>query len=189
VSIFELLLIAIGLSADAFAIAIVSGLGMKRFTWTKALIVGLYFGVAQGVMPRIGYFAGKYFADMIEAYDHWVASALLAIIGGKMIFEGLRKREAERKETSLKPKVMLPLAVADSIDALAVGVTFAFLDIEVFSASALICVVTLVISMAGVRIGNLFGSKLKSTSEVIGGVILVMIGLKTLLEHLGVITL
>jgi putative Mn2+ efflux pump MntP len=184
VSIPELLLIAIGLSMDAFAISIVSGLGMKTFTWKKALIVGLYFGVAQGIMPLIGYFAGTYLAALVQAYDHWVVFGLLSIIGAKMIYEGLSKREGEREETSLRPKAMLPLSIADSIDALAVGVTFAFVNVEIFSASVIICGITLVISMLGVKIGNLFGLKLKSAAEIVGGVILILIGLKTLLEHL-----
>jgi putative Mn2+ efflux pump MntP len=186
-NIFELLLMAIGLSADAFAIAIVVGLGTKSFTWKKALIVGLYFGIAQGVMPLIGYLAGKYFAGIIGAYDHWLAAILLAVIGGKMVFDGVRKDREERGEVSLRPGSMLPLSIAGSIDALAVGVTFAFLKIEIFSASALICVITLIASMVGVKVGSLFGLKLKSIAEIAGGVILILLGAKTLLEHLGLI--
>lgn len=184
----ELFLIAIGLSMDAFALAVVSGLGMKAFTLRKALIVGLYFGVAQAIMPLLGYFIGFRFADRIAAFDHWITFGLMVLIGGKMIFESTRKeKEGKAKETSVSFKALFPLSIANSIDALAIGVTFAFSDINIFSSAAFIGAVTLLISITGVKIGNLFGLRFKSWAELAGGAILVLIGLKTLLEHTGLI--
>lgn len=205
-SFWELMLIAVGLSADAFAIAISAGLTMQKATLKKASVVGLYFGMFQAVMPVIGYFLATWFADKITAYDHWIAFGLLSIIGGKMIVGAFVKKgckdracpaevctdrkcpgRPEEKEFSLSPKKMLPLAVATSIDALAVGVSFAFLKIKIVPAAVSIGVTTFVLSMAGLKIGNVFGGKLKSKAALIGGVILVLIGVKILLEHLGVI--
>ena len=191
-SMVELLLIAVGLSMDAFAVAICAGLGMNMTTMKKSLIVGLYFGLFQAIMPIAGYFLAIQFSDKIMAFDHWIAFVLLAIIGGKMILESLEKEldtdaPSVAKEISLRPNSMLPLAVATSIDAMAVGVSFAFLDVEIWSSASYIGVTTLILSMIGVKIGNLFGLRLKSKSELAGGVILVLIGLKILLEHLGVL--
>ena len=189
----ELLLVAIGLSMDAFAVSVCHGLSMRRANFKKALIVGLYFGVFQAVMPLIGYYAGAQFSDAIVNYDHWIVFVLLAFIGGKMIVESLKKDDtsdgeaANTGEVSLGPVKMLPLAVATSIDALAVGVSFAFIGVQIVPAVSFIGVITLVLSMAGVKIGNIFGTKLKSKAELAGGVILVLIGVKILLEHLGVI--
>ena len=152
-SLFELFIIAVGLSMDAFAVAVCKGLSMRRATLKNALIVGLYFGVFQAAMPLIGYFLGISLADQITAYDHWIAFALLAIIGGKMIYESFHKDadgEDEGGEVTLKK--MLPLAVATSIDALAVGVSFAFLRVSIFPAVTFIGVVTLTLSMLGVKI-------------------------------------
>jgi len=189
----ELLLIAVGLSMDAFAVAICAGLSMKMATMKKSLIVGLYFGLFQATMPIAGYFLAIQFSDKIMAFDHWIAFVLLAIIGGKMILESLKKEpntddSNNAKEISLRSSSMLPLAVATSIDAMAVGISFAFLDVEIWSSASYIGITTLILSMIGVKIGNLFGLRLKSKSELAGGVILVLIGLKILLEHLGILT-
>lgn len=182
----ELLLIAVGLSMDAFAVAICKGLSMKKATLKGMLLVGLYFGLFQAVMPLIGYLVGIQFESYITSIDHWIALILLAVIGINMIREALGHKDGEKEEADLSFKAMLPLAVATSIDALAVGVTFAFLNTDIIPAVSFIGVITLILSMAGVKIGNLFGDKLKSKSEIFGGVILIGIGLKILLEHLGV---
>ena len=188
-SFIELFILAIGLSMDAFAVAVCAGLTMPKVTLKKALIVGLYFGVFQAGMPLIGYFAATVFADQITAYDHWIAFVFLAVIGGKMIYESLKKEDspAGDEETSLKPAKMLPLAIATSIDALAVGVSLAFLKVSIAPAVSFIGITTLVLSVAGVKIGNIFGVKSKSKAELAGGIILVLIGLKILLEHLEII--
>lgn len=163
----------------------------------------MYFGIFQAAMPLIGYLLGTQFAEKIIAFDHWIAFILLCIIGGKMVAESFTKegcadrecpagkcsdRECpEKKEVSLKPAEMLPLALATSIDALAVGVSFAFLDVDIVPAVSSIGIITLTLSMLGVKIGNIFGVKLKSKAELAGGIILILIGLKILLEHMGVI--
>ena len=190
-NLIELFILAVGLSMDAFAVAICAGLTMPKATIKKSLIVGLYFGVFQAVMPLIGYFAATLFADYIIAYDHWVAFTLLCFLGGRMIWGSFKKEDDadEQGEASLKPSKMLPLAVATSIDALAVGVSFAFLKVNIAPAVSFIGVTTLVISMAGVKIGNVFGKRFKSKAELAGGIILVMIGAKILIEHLEVIPL
>lgn len=187
-SLIELFVIAVGLSMDAFAVAVGKGLTMRKAGFKKMLTVGLYFGVFQAVMPLIGYFAGSLFAGLITSFDHWIAFALLALIGGKMIYESFQQDDGEElAEAALTPKEMLPLAVATSIDALAVGVSFAFLRVDIVPAVLFIGTVTLVLSMAGVKIGNLFGARFKAKAEFAGGVILVLMGIKILLEHLGVI--
>lgn len=189
-SIVELLLVAVGLSMDAFAVSVCQGLSMRKLSWKKALIIGLYFGIFQAAMPLIGYFLATGFADLIQAYDHWIAFALLAIIGGKMIkdsFSGGDDCDDEIEETPLTPKKMLPLAIATSIDALAVGISFAFLKIEIVPAVLSIGGITLALSMVGVKVGNVFGARFQSKAEFAGGAILVLIGLKILLEHLGVL--
>jgi len=204
----ELILVAIGLSMDAFAVAICAGLTMPKTTIKKSLIVGLYFGIFQAVMPLIGYMLATQFADKITAFDHWIAFGLLCFIGGKMIVgsfkkEGCHDRECpaetctdrecpggerpETKETSLKPAKMLPLALATSIDALAMGVSFAFLKVDIVPAVLSIGIITLILSMAGVKIGNVFGTRFKSKAELVGGIILVLMGLKILFEHTGII--
>ena len=168
----ELLLIAVGLSMDAFAVSICKGLATKKVGVKHMLIVGLWFGGFQALMPLIGYFLGSTFEEYITRFDHWVAFVLLALIGGNMIREALSGEE-EKANDSLGVREMLTLAVATSIDALAVGVTFALLPG--------------VISAVGIKVGNAFGAKCKSKAELAGGVILILIGLKILLEHLGVI--
>lgn len=188
-SLLELFIIAVGLSMDAFAVAICSGLSMRTLSFKKAATVGLYFGVFQAGMPLIGYFLGAQFADKITAFDHWIAFVLLGIIGGKMILDSFSKEEEDANcpEASLKFRDMLPLAIATSIDALAVGVSFAFLKVSIVPAVSFIGIVTLTLSMVGVKIGNLFGVRFKSKAELAGGIILVLMGLKILLEHLGVL--
>ena len=186
-SISELLLIAVGLSMDAFAVSICKGLATQKVGVKHMLIVGLWFGGFQALMPLIGYFLGSTFEEYITRFDHWVAFVLLAIIGGNMIREALSGEE-EKANDSLGVREMLTLAVATSIDALAVGVTFALLPgVNIAAAVSFIGVITFVISAAGIKVGNAFGAKFKSKAELAGGVILILIGLKILLEHLGVI--
>ena len=187
-TIIELLLIAIGLSMDAFAVAVGYGLSVEKISVKNSIIVGLYFGIAQGVMPVIGFLLGFNFAKYIVSVDHWIAFVLLSIIGGKMIKESFEKSdEGEVEEVSLKFKNMIVLAIATSIDALAVGVSFAFLEVKIGIAATFIGVTTFVLSMIGVKIGNIFGMKYKSIAERIGGIVIVLIGIKILLNHLGVI--
>ena len=189
-STIELLLIAIGLSMDAFAVAVCHGLSMQKASFKKALIVGLYFGIFQAAMPLIGYLVGSQFTSLIAAYDHWIAFVLLAFIGAKMIIESLKAEEGPGgEEASLKMAAMLPLAVATSIDALAVGISFAFIQVSIVPAITFIGVITLMLSMLGVKIGNVFGTKFKSKAELAGGVVLILIGLKILLEHTGILVL
>ena len=184
-SLLELFLIAIGLSMDAFAVAICIGLTSSKATLKKALIVGAYFGVFQAIMPIIGYMLAKGFADKISAFDHWIAFVLLCFIGGKMIVESFKKEDnVVSGEKSLSPATMLPLAFATSIDALAIGVSFAFLNVSIVPAALLIGVVTFILSVAGLKIGKSFGAKFKSKAELTGGIILVLIGFKILVEHL-----
>ena len=181
----ELFLIGVGLSMDAFAVAICQGLSMTKIKWGHALTVGLYFGGFQALMPLLGWVLGSQFSGYIQQYDHWVAFILLLLIGGNMIRESLSKEE-ECPDASLSVKAMLPMAVATSIDALAVGVGFAFLSVNIGAAVSFIGVITFVLSMIGVKVGSLFGAKYKSKAELAGGVILILMGLKILLEHLGV---
>lgn len=191
-SIVEIVLLAVSLSMDAFAVALCKGLALKKINLKSCAIVGAWFGAFQGLMPMIGYFLGSTFADKITSIDHWIAFILLAIIGGNMIKEALEKDE-EKVNDSLGFKTMLVMAIATSIDALAVGVSFAFTDFEpdwfVYVAFALIGVITFTLSAIGVKIGNIFGTKYKSKAEFAGGLILVLLGLKILLEGLGIITL
>jgi putative Mn2+ efflux pump MntP len=183
----DLFFIALGLSMDAFAVAACKGLAMRRVTPAKALVVGLWFGAFQAVMPAAGYFAGRLFAGYITTFDHWIAFLLLAIIGGKMIWESRKADEAlPGEEPRLTVRVMLPLALATSIDALAAGVTFAFVQVQITPAVAFIGTTTLLLSMLGVAFGRMAGAKLKRRAELLGGVILVFMGLRVLLEHLGV---
>ena len=182
-SIIELLLLAIGLSMDAFAVSICKGLSVKKLEVKHALLAGLYFGGFQALMPVIGFFAGSYFADIISSYDHWVVFILLLLIGGNMIRESFDKDE-ENLNDSFGFKTMLLLAIATSIDALAVGVSFAFLQVNIVMAASFIGVVTFILSAIGIKIGNIFGTRYKSKAELAGGIILILIGLKILLEHL-----
>ena len=179
----ELLILAVGLSMDAFAVSVCKGLSIRALMPRHAVIVGAWFGAFQALMPLAGWLLGAAFADMIAAVDHWIAFVLLAFIGGNMIREALGHGE-EDCDPSLAPLAMLVLAVATSIDALAVGVTFAFLRVDIVPAVALIGVCTFVISAAGVKVGNVFGTRYKSKAELFGGTVLVLIGLRLLLEHL-----
>lgn len=187
---FELFLIAIGLSMDAFAVSICKGLKMQRFNVRHAGVIALAFGGFQALMPVIGWFLGKQFESYITGIDHWIAFALLAVIGGKMAVESFKKEEEDssKENEKLDVKELLVLAVATSIDALAVGITFAFLQVSIVPAVSLIGVITFVLSAVGVFIGHKFGAKFKSKAELAGGIILILIGLKILLEHLGVIS-
>ena len=185
-SFFEIFLIGVGLSMDAFAVAVCKGLGMKKIDKTYTVVIAAFFGAFQAVMPLIGWFLGSRFAQYIERFDHWVAFLLLAFIGGNMIRES-REQAEDCAVTGIDYKELLLLAVATSIDALAVGITFAFLKVRVFSAAALIGVTTFVLSLGGVIVGNFFGSRYKSRAELAGGLILIAIGLKILLEHLGIL--
>ena len=206
-SIIELFLLAIGLSMDAFAVSVCAGLTLPKANMKKALIIGVYFGVFQAIMPVIGYMVAKLFAEKIIAYDHWVAVVLLIYLGGRMAIGSFKKdgcpdrecpetlcedrecpggKKPDRTETSISPAHMIPLALATSVDALAVGVSFAFLRVDIIPAVLFIGVTTLVISIAGVEIGRVFGTRFKSKAELAGGIILILVGLKILLEHLDI---
>ena len=201
----ELSILSVGLSMDAFAVAICKGLTMSKVTIKRALNVGLYFGFFQAGMPVIGYFLAVQFADYVVAFSPWIAFVLLAFLGGKMIHGSLKRGEdpcscglqkegesqcgecgciSVSEEEDLSPRKMLPLAFATSIDALAIGVSFAFLSVNLIPSVTLIGVVTLVVSMVGVKVGNVFGTRFKSKSEILGGIILVGIGINILIGHL-----
>ena len=182
----ELFILAVGLAMDAFAVAVCKGLALRKVNWRQMALVGLWFGGFQALMPLLGYFVGVQFKDQITFIDHWIAFALLAVIGGNMVRESFSKEE-ECPDASLSVKAMLPMAIATSIDALAVGVGFAFLDVNIGAAVSFIGVITFLLSMVGVKVGSLFGAKYKSKAELAGGVILILLGLKILLEHLGVL--
>lgn len=186
---FELFMIGIGLSADAFSVSVCKGLNMRKLNLGHAYIIALFFGGFQALMPLIGYLLGSGFSKYIEAFDHWIAFVLLLFIGGKMIFDALHEKDDdEETEYSLKIGELFMLAIATSIDALAVGITFAFLEVSIFFAILIIGVTTFALSLGGVIIGNRFGAKYKNKAEIAGGVILILIGTKILLEHLGVIS-
>lgn len=186
--VIEIFLLGVGLAMDAFAVSICKGLSMKKMEWKKAIIIALYFGVFQALMPGIGFLLGVGFEEKITSIDHWIAFGLLSIIGINMIREAFDNKEDEEND-SVDFKSMIVLAVATSIDALAVGVTFAFLKVNLILAVAIIGIVTFIISMCGVKIGNVFGDKYESKAEIAGGVILILLGLKILLEHLGILVL
>lgn len=183
----EILLIAVGLSMDAFSVSICKGLTTKRFSWRMALTCGLWFGLFQGLMPVVGYFLGSQFQHLIESVDHWIAFGLLFLIGANMIREAVWGNEDHEHNVSLDTKTMFLLAVATSIDALAVGVSFACIQVKLWSSVLVIGLTTFLFSVLGVKIGNVFGSKFEKTAGIFGGIILILIGLKILLEHLGVI--
>ena len=186
--IFELILLSIGLGMDAFAVSVCKGISMKKMNWKKASLIGLYFGGFQAVMPILGYFFGTSFESFITNIDHWIAFILLVIIGAKMIQEAFQKdKDEDEYNEDISVKTMLILSIATSIDALAVGITFAFLKVDLVLAFSLIGIITFILSVLGTKIGNRFGDKYKSKAELIGGIILILIGLKILLEHLGII--
>lgn len=184
--VFEIFLIGIGLAMDAFAVSICKGLSMKKMNWKNAIIIALYFGIFQAVMPVIGYFLGATFSNFVEKVDHWIAFILLSIIGGNMIKDSFDD-EIEKRNDRIDIKTMILLSIATSIDALAVGITFAFFKPNVAFASAIIGIITFVLSLVGVKIGYKFGDEFQNKAELVGGIILIIIGLKILLEHLGVI--
>ena len=186
----ELVLIGVGLSMDAFAVALCKGLSMRRVNYAHAAVIALFFGVFQAVMPLIGWVLGTQFARYITSVDHWIAFALLGYIGGKMIWDALHEAPETAPcagEGRLDLKKLLMLAVATSIDALAVGITFAFLQVSILPAVATIGLITFALSFAGVVVGNRFGTRFQKKAEIAGGVVLVLIGLKILLEHLGLL--
>lgn len=183
--IWELILIAVGLSMDAFAVSVCKGLSVSKIRLRHALTVGLYFGGFQALMPALGYLLGTSFQQAIVSVDHWIAFLLLSAIGINMIREACSKEE-ESVNDSFSVKTMIPLAIATSIDALAVGVTFAFLQVEIVPAVLSIGSITCVLSMIGLKLGNVFGDRYQKKAELAGGIVLVLMGLKILLEHLGV---
>ena len=186
-SLVDLFILAIGLSMDAMAVSICKGLSVQKLKFNHALITGLYFGGFQAAMPLLGYFLGRQFSSYIESIDHWIAFVLLALIGGNMIKESFEKEENDECNCSFRPKAMIPMAVATSFAALAVGVTFAFLNVSIIPAISLIGIITFSLSAVGVYVGHLFGSKFKAKAERIGGIVLILMGLRILLEHLGVL--
>lgn len=189
---FTLLLMGVGLSMDAFAVSICKGLSMRKVNKKQCLVIGLFFGGFQALMPFIGWVLGSQFEQYITSIDHWIAFILLGFIGGKMVVEAIREKdeavEVEKMDPPLDFKEMFILAIATSIDALAVGITFAFLQVPIVEAISIIGITTFVISVIGVYVGNFFGNRYKKKAELAGGIILILIGLKILLEHLGILT-
>jgi len=184
--IIELLLLSVGLGMDAFAVSVCKGISMKKMDWKKAIIIGLYFGGFQALMPVIGYFLGSAFESLITNIDHWIAFILLGIIGGKMIKDSFVD-ESDNCNDDVSFKTMFVLAVATSIDALAIGITFAFLNVNLILAVTIIGVITFILAVIGTKIGNRFGDKYQNKAELVGGIILVLLGIKILLEHLNII--
>lgn len=182
----ELIILSIGLGMDAFAVSVCKGISMKKMNWKKAGIIGLYFGGFQALMPVLGYFLGSTFASAIESIDHWIAFILLGLIGVNMIKEAFSS-ESENSNDDVGFKTMIILAIATSIDALTVGITFAFLNVNLILAVSLIGIITFVLSVIGTKVGNKFGDKYENKAEFIGGIVLILLGLKILLEHLEII--
>ena len=182
-ALWELFVIAVGLSMDAFTVSVCKGLSVSRVNKKHMLTAGLYFGGFQAMMPLIGYILGSRFQTLIVSIDHWIAFVLLVIIGINMIRES--REDAECLDCSFGFRAMLPLAVATSIDALAVGITFAFLQVNIIPAVSFIGVITFLLSMVGIRLGNIFGAKYKSFAELAGGIVLIAMGTKILIEHLA----
>ena len=185
----ELLLMGVGLAMDAFAVSVCKGLSMKKLNKKQAVVIGLYFGGFQALMPFIGWILGSQFQQYITSIDHWIAFILLGFIGGKMVIEAVKEWNEEDivevKDQPLDHKNMFMLAIATSIDALAVGITFAFLETPIIKAITMIGITTMIISIIGVVVGNFFGGKYKHKAELVGGVILILLGLKILIEHLS----
>jgi len=188
---FTLLLMGAGLSMDAFAVSICKGLSMRKVNKKQCLVIGLFFGGFQALMPFIGWVLGSQFEQYITSIDHWIAFILLGFIGGKMVVEAIREKdeavEVGKMDPPLDLKEMFILAIATSIDALAVGITFAFLQVPIVEAVSIIGITTFVISVIGVYVGNFFGNRYKKKAELAGGIILILIGVKILLEHLGIL--
>lgn len=186
----ELFLIGVGLSMDAFAVSICKGLGMSRLNMRQAAVIALFFGGFQALMPLIGWALGSQLAELITPIDHWIAFALLAFVGGKMLWDAFHEDDeqgGEAKDAKLDLKELLMLAIATSIDALAVGITFAFLQVAIVPSVTIIGVTTFVLSLVGVAVGHFFGARFEKPATIAGGVVLVLIGVKILLEHLGVV--
>lgn len=188
---FTLLLMGVGLAMDAFAVSICKGLSMRKVNKKQCFVIGLFFGGFQALMPFIGWVLGSQFEQYITSIDHWIAFILLGFIGGKMVVEAIREKdeavEVGKMDPPLDLKEMFILAIATSIDALAVGITFAFLQVPIVEAISIIGITTFVISVIGVYVGNFFGNRYKKKAELAGGMILILIGLKILLEHLGIL--
>jgi len=185
-SFWALFLIALGVSADAFAVALTKGLHMRRFNLRNALIIAVTFGLFQAVMPLVGWLLGSQFASYIEDFDHWIAFGLLLLVGGKMLWEAFSSHEDKEKDFDrINPRELLVLALATSIDALAVGVTLAFIDVSIVGAISLIGVTTLVLAFLGVVVGRRVGARFGKPAEIAGGVILILIGTRILFDHLG----
>lgn len=184
-NLWELFIIAVGLSMDAFAVSICKGLSVRKVCPKHALTVGIYFGGFQALMPLVGYYLGTHFQSLIASIDHWIAFILLGIIGFNMIRES--REDNEELDSCFHFKAMIPLAVATSIDALAVGITFAFLRVNIIPAVSFIGIITFILSAVGIKIGNVFGLKYKSKAELFGGIVLILMGFKILFEHLGIL--
>lgn len=183
-SIIEIVLIGIGLAMDAFAVSICKGLAMRKMNYRQAIIIAGFFGVFQALMPALGYLLGTTFANKIAVIDHWIAFILLAAIGLNMIKESCEKEESEIEDEGLKFGNLIMLAIATSIDALAVGITFAFFDVSLVTSISIIGIITFIICIIGVKVGNVFGEKYKNKAEFAGGLILILMGTKILIEHL-----
>ena len=183
-SIIEIALIGVGLAMDAFAVSICKGLAMRRMNYKKAIIIAAFFGVFQALMPALGYVLGTTFANKIAAIDHWIAFILLALIGANMIKEALSSDDDECQDDSLRLGDLIMLSIATSIDALAVGITFAFFNVSLLLSVSMIGIITFIICVIGVKVGNVFGGKYKSKAELAGGLILIVMGAKILIDHL-----
>ena len=183
-SIIEIALIGVGLAMDAFAVSICKGLAMRRMNYKKAIIIAAFFGVFQALMPALGYVLGTTFANKIAAIDHWIAFILLALIGANMIKEALSSDDDECQDDSLRLGDLIMLSIATSIDALAVGITFAFFNVSLLLSASMIGIITFIICVIGVKVGNVFGEKYKSKAELAGGLILIVMGAKILIDHL-----
>lgn len=183
-SIIEISLIGVGLAMDAFAVSICKGLAMRRMNYKKAIIIAAFFGVFQALMPALGYVLGTTFANKIAAIDHWIAFILLALIGANMIKEALSSDDDECQDDSLRLGDLIMLSIATSIDALAVGITFAFFNVSLLLSVSMIGIITFIICVIGVKVGNVFGEKYKSKAELAGGLILIVMGAKILIDHL-----
>ena len=183
-SIIEIALIGVGLAMDAFAVSICKGLAMRRMNYKKAIIIAAFFGVFQALMPALGYVLGTTFDNKIAAIDHWIAFILLALIGANMIKEALSSDDDECQDDSLRLGDLIMLSIATSIDALAVGITFAFFNVSLLLSVSMIGIIAFIICVIGVKVGNVFGEKYKSKAELAGGLILIVMGAKILIDHL-----
>lgn len=185
--ILDIFFIGISLAMDAFAVSICKGLAIKKINTKKCIKIGTYFGLFQALMPLIGYFIGNFFDELVVNYDHWIAFILLSVLGANMIIESINEKDDDEKNEKLDFKTMILLSIATSIDALAVGITFSFLDVNIIMSSSIIGVVTFILCIIGVIIGNKIGNKLSKKASIFGGVVLIALGVKILLEHLNII--